>query len=202
MNTVLAGHPPETDGRIARSARSKAAVVDAFLELLREGRTRPSTTEIAERAGVTQRTLFNLFGDVRSLLAAVVSRHFDRIQTLMPPTPAGSYEDRLAEYVPGLADLLEDIAPVRWAAVTAREEAPQLVAALKAGNSLVRGSLAAAFAEELSLLDPERRDLVLNALLSAADPVTWRTLRNRQGLSRQEAGEVLLYSIDALVRAG
>jgi hypothetical protein len=39
------------DGRRQRSARSRDAVVDAILELLREGNLRPGADEIAARAG-------------------------------------------------------------------------------------------------------------------------------------------------------
>ena len=43
---------PVTDGRSARSQRTRNAVVDALLELNREGNLRPTAKEIAERAGV------------------------------------------------------------------------------------------------------------------------------------------------------
>ena len=41
------------DGRRARGQRSKDAIVDALLELLRDGQRQPSTEDIARRAGVT-----------------------------------------------------------------------------------------------------------------------------------------------------
>ena len=41
------------DGRLARSARTRHAVVDALLDLLGEGDLRPTAARIAERAGVS-----------------------------------------------------------------------------------------------------------------------------------------------------
>src|SRR5690349_20360766 len=60
LATAAAESP--TDGRLLRSQRTKRAIVDALLDLIREGHMKPSSAEIADRAGVTQRTLFNQFG--------------------------------------------------------------------------------------------------------------------------------------------
>ena len=53
------------DGRLARSARTRHAVVDALLDLLGEGDLRPTAARIAERAGVSLRIVFHHFEDLR-----------------------------------------------------------------------------------------------------------------------------------------
>src|SRR3954447_3199911 len=94
--------PPDgdvtVDGRDARSERSRQAMVDALLDLLREGNVRPSSSQIAERAGVTQRTLFNQFGDMDSLISAVAARQAQRFFKLLPNAGCGSFEARVASY--------------------------------------------------------------------------------------------------------
>src|SRR5437764_15268085 len=85
--------PMPIDGRHARSERSRQAMVDAVLDLLKEGVLRPSSAQIAERAGVTQRTLFNQFGDMDSLIGAVASRQVQRVFKLLPQAGQGTFDD-------------------------------------------------------------------------------------------------------------
>ena len=59
------------DGRVLRGERNRDAIVDALLELLAEGETSPSSREIAQRAGVSLRTVFQHFDDIDTLYAAV-----------------------------------------------------------------------------------------------------------------------------------
>src|SRR3954452_14599170 len=55
------------DGRAARSQRTREAVVEALLALLRDGNPRPTAKEIAERAGVSLRSVYVHFDDVEDL---------------------------------------------------------------------------------------------------------------------------------------
>ena len=60
----------ETDGRRLRRALNREAVVDALLSLYDEGNLRPGTDRIAERAGISPRSLFRYFDDrLRRLVA-------------------------------------------------------------------------------------------------------------------------------------
>ena len=49
VSTLSLGAPDETDGRIARGARARTAIVDALLALIEAGELRPSAARIAER---------------------------------------------------------------------------------------------------------------------------------------------------------
>ena len=55
---------PKPDGRNARSERSREAVVQAVLGFVREGLPRPTATQIARRAKVSRRVVFNQFNDM------------------------------------------------------------------------------------------------------------------------------------------
>jgi hypothetical protein len=73
--TGAAGEVVALDGRRARSARSREAAADAILDLLDEGLTElPGAAEVAERSGLSTRTVFRLFDDLESLYAAAVMR--------------------------------------------------------------------------------------------------------------------------------
>jgi len=65
---------PKLDGRKARSQRSREAVVQAVLAFVREGIPRPSATEIARRAKVSRRVVFNQFKDMERLRAISLAR--------------------------------------------------------------------------------------------------------------------------------
>src|SRR6188472_2459665 len=69
------------DGRRARSERSRAAIVDAFLSLLPEANRRPTVEEIAIAAGVSERSVYRHFPDVDALVHAAMNR---RIEVMAP----------------------------------------------------------------------------------------------------------------------
>lgn len=87
-----------SDGRAARGQRSREAIVSAMLSLIREGVVRPSTTQIADRAGVTQRTLFNHFADVPSLMGEVASAQVEFVSRNMPRPPIPPCRPKLGRY--------------------------------------------------------------------------------------------------------
>ena len=60
------------DGRKSRTARSRLAICEACLDLVQEGVLQPSADEIAERAGLSRRSVFNHFADLAELYDAVV----------------------------------------------------------------------------------------------------------------------------------
>jgi AcrR family transcriptional regulator len=188
------------DGRHARSERSRQAMVDALLDLLREGTLRPSSAQIAERAGVTQRTLFNQFGDMDSLVAAVAASQVRRVLAMLPDAGTGSLEQRVDAYSAGLALLLEETMHVRWAVVTNTVGNETSARALQTAREFMRTHVAQAFAPELDALDDTTKHEVLDALEPLSDPAAWRLRRVQQGLSVDDAARVVRRTLLALVR--
>src|SRR3989304_5263636 len=60
----------QADGRSARAARTRDAVVEALLTLIEEGDLRPTAQRVAEHARVSLRSVFQHFRDLESLFAA------------------------------------------------------------------------------------------------------------------------------------
>src|ERR1700712_3931656 len=58
------------DGPVARGERTRAAIVAAHADLLRDGVLKPTGAEVAARAGVSVRALWQNFGDLEGLLVA------------------------------------------------------------------------------------------------------------------------------------
>ena len=177
----------ETDGRRRRSQRSRAAIAHAMLELLREGDIAPSSATIAERAGVTQRTLFNQFGDMASLIRTVLALQVERVVELLPDAGTGTAGERLDRFTDQLAELLEDTMHVRWAVVIERDPTPELAEAAKAAHALVWERFERGFAAELAALDEDRLQAVAEVVDVLADPAAWRLRRVHHGRSFEAA---------------
>ncbi len=67
------------DGRTVRAERTRQAIVDALLTLLDEGELRPTAERIAERAEVSERSVFQHFPDREALFEAVARQQWERI---------------------------------------------------------------------------------------------------------------------------
>src|ERR1700722_20308308 len=63
------------DGRTRRRLNSYERAVDALLDLIESGNEAPTAQQIAERSGISVRTVFRLSEDIGSLHVAAVLRH-------------------------------------------------------------------------------------------------------------------------------
>lgn len=197
--------PTRVDGRHARSARSKDLVVQAILELLREGQLRPSAQEIAARAGVSERTVFRHYADLEQLFAAAVSRQARHIAPLLdvPPTE-GRRQQRVAELVRRRARLYEEVTPVRRAAVRHAPFHAVVRQSLDQLHALLRGQLEAVLSAELAELTelaPEQSRELLESLDVVTSWAAWETLRSDQGLGPGRAAAAVERTISSLLLA-
>lgn len=93
---------PSADGRHLRVVRGKEAAIDALLALYTEGRPYPTFADIAERAGISERTLFRYFGSYDDFIAEAARTMFPKISKFFLATPIeGDLRTRLV----ALADL-------------------------------------------------------------------------------------------------
>lgn len=191
---------PATDGRLLRSERTKQAIVDALLDLIRDGTLRPSSAQIAEKAGVTQRTLFNQFGDMETLFEAVTKRQTARVAHLLPTASEGSLEERAEHFAVQLSLLLEEVMNIRWAVLTTPDGLDRFGSSVELFGAVMRHQFNNAFGEELLILDPEAREQVLDILEIEADPVTWRMRRLQQRRSVEQASALVQRAILAILR--
>src|SRR5205814_1543558 len=108
----------ELDGRRMRRTLNREAVLDALMALFEEGHYAPSTNEIAERAGISPRSLFRYFDDVDDLNRAVVERELAAARPLLdaPIGPDAPTEDKIDAVVAARLRLHEATAPAARAA--------------------------------------------------------------------------------------
>jgi TetR/AcrR family transcriptional regulator, regulator of autoinduction and epiphytic fitness len=180
--------PVEPDGRTLRRLRSYERAVDAVLDLIGEGVASPTAQQVAQRSGISIRTVFRLTEDVESLHAAAVQRQTERITPLyVPLSPAGSLGERISALVENRATIFETIAPVRRVAERLALTSAPIADQLGRNRRLLRSQVSALFRAELTqTAGITRRDL-LNALDVAASWETWDQLRRVKELSRPDA---------------
>jgi TetR/AcrR family transcriptional regulator, regulator of autoinduction and epiphytic fitness len=189
------------DGRTARARRTREAIVDAVLGLLDAGDLRPSVEDIAARAGVSPRSIFQHFGDRETLLRAVGMRQTERVSQIVEHLPdTGPFDERLEAFVEQRARVLEFITPVRRSALLNEPFSEGSHAGLQAFRAFKRAEAERVFAPELDGLPAAEREEVVRALGAATDWNTWEALRAHQGLSVADARGVMRRTIGALLR--
>lgn len=165
-------------------------MVDALLDLIDEGDLRPSAADVARRAGVSLRSVYQHFDDLETLFRVAGERHrlrYDHLEPL-PELPAET-GPRVAAYTARRAQWLEAVSPMARAAALQAPFSLGIAARQAAARARHRDALAAAFAPELeAAADPER---LLHALDVAASWSTWESLRAGLGLPPEEAGRVV-----------
>ena len=188
------------DGRLARSARTRHAVVDALLDLLGEGDLRPTAARIAERAGVSLRIVFHHFDDLEAIYSELADRQAERVKPLTVPISISlPFARRVEEFSAQRGRLLETLSPVRRSAVLMEPFRPSLAKRLKHARDLMRAAAIAAFMPELSKLAADEKRATIAALDVVTSWVVWEQMRRHQGLSETEARTVMATTIRALL---
>jgi AcrR family transcriptional regulator len=188
------------DGRTVRAERTRQALVDAMLRLLYEGDLRPTTERIAERAGVSERTVFQHFADRETLYQAVAMQQFERIiPTLKPIDPGRPLPERIATFAEQRTRLLESVTPVRRAALLLEPESETVSHWLAKTRRTKAGELERVFATEIEQVPEERRPALVAALAGVSAWAFWESLRAHQGLSIESARDTVEAALTALL---
>ncbi len=67
------------DGRVLRGRRNREAIVDAMVAMYDEGVLRPTAAQVAETAGLSTRSVYHHFDDMKSLILEVSARSEARV---------------------------------------------------------------------------------------------------------------------------
>ncbi len=192
----------ELDGRRARRDRNKIAVVDAYLDLIREGHPRPSVAEVAERSGVSHRSVFRYFADKDELARSSIERQESVVTPMLaiPIDVRSSLEDRIDLVVQHRLELFEIIAPVARLSRSLAPMQPILQAELTKARSFFRAQVKRVFAPELTSMDKARAVTTLAVVDVLCSFETAELLRADQGLSRDRTADALRDALFAILR--
>lgn len=187
------------DGRRARRHRSRDLAVDALLDLLSEGVLRPTAQQVAERSGVSLRSIFRIFDDVDTLHTTAAARQLSRVRHLfVDVAPVGTLDDRIDAMVTINTRLYESVAPVRRAALRAAPESAALQEQLARVRGWLRAEIERVFAPELATAANPSAASALELIMSFE---AWDQLRTAQELTPAGAAEVVREATRALVQA-
>jgi AcrR family transcriptional regulator len=167
------------------------------------GEVAPIVRDIAKMAGVSARTVFQHFSDTAELYVAVLGRTLAAVVGEAPaPGSTGPIDERVGTIINQCSDRCERLLPM-WTFVETLQrrssEAADMVVQMYAAN---RMQLSHWFDRELTALPPEARERTLNALAMALAPESWVVLRQRLGLTVEQARDELRFVARAVFTDG
>lgn len=140
------------DGRHARRDRNRLAVVDAMLTLYADGNLDPSSDEIAERAGLSPRSLFRYFDDLDDLVRVAIARQHERLLPMaqLDVSVAAPLTDRIARLVQQRVRLFVAISSVGIVSRVRAPFQPLIASELAISRTFLRRQIEHLFAPELA----------------------------------------------------
>jgi AcrR family transcriptional regulator len=197
--TAASSEAQKVDGRRLRSERTRLAIIEAYLELLRQNPTMPTAAQLAEQAGCSVRSIFARFPDLDALSVATVdyaivqgqaesvARHVD-----------GDRPTRIQSHVETRARACERWLPL-WRIIANQDQ----VAELKTRVVMVRLAnierLKLTYRLELARLTESKREQLLTALAVLISFESWDQMRHCYGLSMEAAQGVWRSAIDRML---
>ncbi|MDA0788662.1 MAG: TetR/AcrR family transcriptional regulator [Proteobacteria bacterium] len=185
----------DTDGRRMRSRDSKRKIVNAMLELVREGRIAPTADEVAQRANVGLRTVFRRFKDMESLYAEMSVAISEKVSPIIDEALENlDWGGNLQQLVERRVKVYEIVMPYRVAADVLRFQSTTL---LTHHRQIVRD-------ERERLLEVLPGEILKDRpLIEALEAVLsfdmWNQLRNDQRLGADEAADVVKRIVSSLI---
>jgi TetR/AcrR family transcriptional regulator, regulator of autoinduction and epiphytic fitness len=190
------------DGRTIRAERTRQALVDALLGLLDEGHLKPTAAQIAERAGVSERSVFQHFPDREALFEAVARQQYDRVlPTLRPIDPSLPLAERIEQFTEQRSRLYELIGGVRRAALLIEQESPSVAGWLATARKAKAAEVERVFRRELEAIPADEREPLRAALVALCAWPAWDSWRTHQRLSVARSRAAMGAAIAALLRA-
>jgi AcrR family transcriptional regulator len=189
-----------TDGRLLRSERTKQILVEAYLDLLRENPQIPTAADIAKRAGLSIRSVFERFSDLLSLSFAAADHAFAQgMAQAVARDVDGDRQTRLRSQVETRAAVCEQWLPLWRALLRHQHESEELAFRIERMRDAIVGRLELMYRPELSTLPEAERRPLLIALEALTDFESWGRMRERHGLSIEAACEIWIAAIDRIL---
>jgi AcrR family transcriptional regulator len=192
---------PKLDGRNARSQRSREAVIQAVMAFVREGKPRPSATEIARRAKVSRRVVFNQFKDVETLRMICLARFAqeENAKFWRPVSPDLPLPERLKAFVRARSARLEFVTPLRRASIVLAPHSPRITEGVRIATARAHAEVKAVFDREIRQVAPARREQLAALLIAACSWPIWDLLRHDVGLSQPRARAAMTAMVAAVI---
>lgn len=193
---------PRIDRRRLRSARTKQAIIEAYLALLREAPQVPTSTLIAKKAGCSVRSIFERFVDLHALRVAATDYAFAEATAQVATSDAsGGRQERIRTHVRTRGAICDRWLPL-WRALNAnRGESVELNSRMVLMRQAILKRIELMYSPELSTLPDLQRRQILIVIESLIDFESWGRMRDYNGLDFEEACTVWIQAIDRLLPA-
>lgn len=182
MDTLTTIEPNPVDGRTARRHRNKTAVLDAVIELFSEDNLTPGVHQVADRSGVSLRSVYRYFDDVDELVAAAIDRHVAQADARfeIPGLGTGPTAERIPRFATNRVTFFTSVRAVYRASIVRASDHPALAASIANRRARLERQTTQMFAPELGEMDSVRADVVCATLdtLSQFDALEYQ-YRNR-----------------------
>jgi AcrR family transcriptional regulator len=166
INEGATGSDLIVDGRTARRNRNKDAVLDALVALANEGNDEPPIELIAERAGVSYRSVYRYFDDRTDLMLSAITRVMGELWPIfdVEQLGGGSLDDRIARLTSVRLTAYRKLAPLTRNAVRRRANEPAVAKGYDRVREYLRDQLAQQFEPELTAMPAGDGKIALAAL--------------------------------------
>ncbi len=154
------------DGRTARRQRNKDAVLDSLIELAEEGNNEPPIEAIAERAGVSYRSVYRYFDDRTDLMLSAITRVMGDLWPIfdVEHLGEGALDVRIQRLISARLEAYRRLAPLTRTALRRRVNEPAVADGYERVRVYLREQLATQFEPELGAMPATERNEVLAAL--------------------------------------
>ena len=188
------------DRRRLRSARTRQAIIEAYLALMRENQQIPTATRIAERAGCSVRSIFERFPDLHALRVAATDFTFVQAAAqVLANEPKGDRASRINIHVESRGKVCDYWLPLWRALISNQGNSLELKTRIEMVRGAILRRIEMVYQPELGTLPEQQRRFVLIAIDSLIDFESWAQMREARGLSFDEACAVWRYAIDRLL---
>lgn len=201
MTDAVVAPGARLDGRSERSRRTRTALVDAMLALQEEGDVAPSAQRVADRAGISPRTMYLHFADMEALFVEAGDRFLLKLAAIGQPVPSldAPFAERVELFCERRARVLETLLPV-FRASRLRQPFSKALQANRDRYVLSSDKeVDAVFAPELAARPPRERSHLRSALYVATCAAGWDVLRDDRGLDERSASQVMRRTVLGLL---
>lgn len=191
----------ESDGRRLRRSRNRETVVDALLALYSEGNLDPSAADVAERSGLSPRSLFRYFNDVDDLARAAIDRQYAILRPMAEVALDldAPLDVRVKSLVDRRVKVFEIAGKVGLVARLRAPFEPVIAEQLTGIRTQLRTQIEVLFPEELKALGAARGRAALVAIDSLCTFEAFHLWRGDQGLETAEIATLMTGAILTLL---
>lgn len=185
------------DGRVERSASTRRRILRAVRELILRGTIDPTANEIADRAGITTRTLFRHFSDMDGLHRSFIDETDASASRVMdepfPEATRDQWQALLQVVIDRRVRVYESVLPLYISPIWSRHRAAISDAVQRRGVVRRRRRLSDVLPDEIS-----RDPILFEALDGVLSIEYWISLRRDQRLSVARATRVVMKAVEKL----